>query len=511
MEFRKYIKAPKHTRTTHARHAEMSTLLSEEDLNDFISPALACTKPTTFTTEDTGLDANGEMAVGKEEETAQKVSITLSDCLACSGCITSSEEIMLQRQSHTVFLDAMRDRDPETLLAISISPQSRINMATYFGLDIETFNLTFINFFQREFQARFVLGLQIGRNVSIQRTIDYMRTWRESSPEDKRPRLSGICPGFVIYTEKTKGELVPLLVDIKSPQQITGNLLKGQYSDRKIYHLCIMACFDKKLEAARPDSEGEVDCVITPKEFLGMIEDMGISEEEFVSKYRSDDVSLYDQVTPEGWDPRVHWSTNSGSSSGGWAWQYIRSRQMEYPGSQIVTIPGKNSNVLEYRLMDSQGQEKLASSSELSGFRNIQNLVRHLSQSESAKKRHPARRVQVLRKRGPRANTKKKKCDHEGNDDNTPLEDHGACDPFHSEYIEVNASPGGCINGGGLINVATGKNERKEYTATLETAYYKQLPMLDPLITTTNIPGEFHYKFHAVEASKDIVTVGNKW
>ena len=76
------------------------SLLSEEDLNDFISPALACTKPTEIkkTKINNNVNDKGEYEVGVDEgedETLEKVTITLSDCLACSGCITSSEEIML--------------------------------------------------------------------------------------------------------------------------------------------------------------------------------------------------------------------------------------------------------------------------------------------------------------------------------------------------------------------------------------------------------------------------------
>lgn len=472
----------------------MSTLLSEEDLNDFISPALACTKPTTITAESDGLDENGELVVGKEAEQAQKVSITLSDCLACSGCITSSEEIMLQRQSHTVFLDAMKNFEDNSL-AVSISPQCRVNMAMHYGLTVQEFDLCFINFWKHVFNVKYVMGLQIGRNVSIQQSIANVTHWKSmlKDGDDNRPRLSAICPGFVIYTEKTKGELVPLLVNVKSPQQITGNLLKQQSPNT--YHLCIMACFDKKLEASRPDSEGEVDCVITPKEFLSMLEEIG--ETDFL-KYRTNDTSLYETFSPEGWDSKIHWSTNMGSSSGGWAYQYIQALQSLHDGSQIVTIPGKNSNITEYRLVNVEG-EKIASSTELSGFRNIQNLVRHLSQMKA----HPKRRIQVLKKRGLPSITKRT---DNGNKDKL------AADPYKTDYIEVNASPGGCINGGGLINNEVGKTQRKEFTARLQSEYYSSLPMINPLKYNTDlISGEYHYEFHAVEASKDIVTVGNKW
>lgn len=494
----------------------MSTLLSEEDLNDFISPALACTKPTKVKEEPNSVDSNGEYVVGKEIETAQKVSITLSDCLACSGCITSSEEIMLQRQSHTVFLKDMNNLQGKRL-AVTISPQCRVNMAMYYGLTVQKFDLCFINFFKTKFNAKYVMGLQIGRTISIQNTIKNVVQWKSQlkPSDDHRPRLSGICPGFVIYTEKTKGELVPLLVNVKSPQQITGRLLKKQ--DPNLYHLCIMACFDKKLEASRPDSAGEVDCVITPKEFLSMLDE--IDETDF-KKYLPDcetsnnnntTLSLYQELSPSGWNAKINWATNMGGSSGGWAYQYIRAMQLQNPNTEIVVLPGKNKNIKEYRLLDKISRRTVASSAELSGFRNIQNLVRNLNQSS----KFPKRRVAILKKRGRviKSENSDTTSDSSSFSSTTNDDDMLVADPFKTDYIEVNASPGGCINGGGLISIALNKIQRKEETMRLEKMYYESLPMVDPLLPLSfpNHDDTYSYEFHAIESSKDIVTVGSKW
>ncbi|KAK5959290.1 iron-sulfur cluster assembly protein NAR1 PWA37_003245 [Arxiozyma heterogenica] len=487
----------------------MSTLLSEEDLSDFISPALVCTKPTRVDEEPDSVDSNGEYVVGKEIETVQKVTITLSDCLACSGCITSSEEIMLQRQSHTVFLKDMEELQ-EKRLAVTISPQCRVNMAMYYGLTVQEFDLCFMNFFKIRFNAKYVMGLQIGRNISIQNSIDSVIQWKSQlkANDDHRPRLSGICPGFVIYTEKTKGELVPLLVNIKSPQQITGKLLKAQ--NPNLYHLCVMACFDKKLEASRPDSVGEVDCVITPKEFLSMLDEI---KEPNLKKYlpnthTANILSLYQELSPLGWDAKLNWSTNMGGSSGGWAYQYVRAMQSLNPDTEIVVLPGRNSNIKEYRLLDNITKKTVASSAELSGFRNIQNLVRNLNQNGKS----PRRRVAILKKRG-----KLNKSENSHNitaispmsNDNNSL----VADPYKTDYIEVNASPGGCINGGGLITISSGKSQRKEETMKLEKMYYESLSMVDPLLplSSPSHDNSYCYEFHAIESSKDIVTVGSKW
>lgn len=70
---------------------------------------------------------------------------------------------------------------------------------------------------------------------------------------------------------------MPHIATTKSPQQIMGSLvkqcLKSYAKQNKIYHVTVMPCYDKKLEASRPDffddttESREVDCVITACKF----------------------------------------------------------------------------------------------------------------------------------------------------------------------------------------------------------------------------------------------------
>lgn len=82
------------------------------------------------------------------------------------------------------------------------------------------------------------------------------------------------CAGWVCYAEKTHGNFIlPYISTTKSPQQIMGSLIKDwvskNLSGRSIYHVTVMPCYDKKLEAAREDffnqeiQSRDVDCVIT--------------------------------------------------------------------------------------------------------------------------------------------------------------------------------------------------------------------------------------------------------
>lgn len=79
------------------------------------------------------------------------------------------------------------------------------------------------------------------------------------------------------YAEKTHGSyILPYISTTKSPQQIMGSLIKQwvrhRIGKRSIYHVTVMPCYDKKLEAARDDffdketQSRDVDCVITASE-----------------------------------------------------------------------------------------------------------------------------------------------------------------------------------------------------------------------------------------------------
>ena len=82
--------------------------------------------------------------------------------------------------------------------------------------------------------------------------------------------------GWICYAEKTHGSFIlPYISTTKSPQQIMGSLVKDYLAQKlgkspdTFYHVTVMPCFDKKLEASRTDffndmfQTRDVDCVIT--------------------------------------------------------------------------------------------------------------------------------------------------------------------------------------------------------------------------------------------------------
>ncbi|KAH3901549.1 iron-sulfur cluster assembly protein NAR1 SCDLUD_003046 [Saccharomycodes ludwigii] len=489
----------------------MSAILSEEDLNDFISPGTACIKPIKNKQTQIEKTKDNELEVGKEDVDLEKVSISLQDCLACSGCITSSEELLLSKQSAKVFLDSWMNensiKNQDRILAVSISPQCRISLSKYFNdITVSEFDKIFLTIMHEKFGATYIVGTQIGREIAIEQMIDKLD--KCATPTGALPKLSSVCPGFVLYCEKTNPTLLPHLLNVKSPQQITGSVLKNGLRSNKIYHLSIMPCFDKKLEASREDGENEVDCVITPKEVVNMFADLNIDFNAYPVVLDKDAEVFYKKFNPSMLkvfsDPVRSWCSNEGSSSGGYAYQYILHEFKKYTENNtsdelysIETVHGKNNDIKEYRLM--KNGEIVKCSCELYGFRNIQNMVRKFTLKSPANK---------INKKLVKLNTRLNRL--KGTTTNTATSGVKV-DPFKSDFIEVMACPSGCINGGGLIFPEQTDNNAKRrtlYIKELNKRYEEQLKNL-PLIVKDDINKHdkhayYEYTFKSVKDSKDV-------
>merc|ERR1719453_652188 len=59
-----------------------------------------------------------------------KATVGLSDCLVCSGCVTSAETILLEQHSLEEFLK----RAPVETTVVSISPFVRVGLAQKWGI-----------------------------------------------------------------------------------------------------------------------------------------------------------------------------------------------------------------------------------------------------------------------------------------------------------------------------------------------------------------------------------------
>ncbi|CBZ23378.1 putative hydrogenase [Leishmania mexicana MHOM/GT/2001/U1103] len=301
---------------------------------DYIAPSSACIKPTLMSSG--GINAVGSAdptgstsgAVGMKRggnapslgpsiaaaaQHPDVVKISLQDCLACSGCVTTAETVLVNAQSRHEIVSALLTSSPWTSSRtatgsasrprlVSISSQSCASLAAYLHMPMAAVYEMVAGFMRATLTTA---GLQeAARNAEIAAagsprdvmrneeasgtsttatTYDATAVLSESEPPiyvvdlewaeqlsaeltaheyDRRRRGGGnaevgplplivsSCPGWVCYCEKQGSALLPHLCPVMSAQGIAGSYAKHTVA-ADLYHVSIQPCFDRKLEAAR--------------------------------------------------------------------------------------------------------------------------------------------------------------------------------------------------------------------------------------------------------------------
>lgn len=500
----------------------MSAILSADDLNDFISPSVACIKPIESLPSNnpapTDSSLEHEVILGSQQAPAPSddqpsgpSKISLTDCLACSGCVTSAEAVLVSLQSHSEVLGvldaapALRVQpdgsvtgleDPAAKLFVaSVSPQSRASLAAACGSGTTARQAG--RMIERVLGGRdglagggrfgngfeWVVDTSAARDACLVLGADEVRedgvvgAGRTST----RPVLTSSCPGWICYAEKTHPHVLPHLSKVKSPQALMGTLLKTTLSKKlgispdRIWHLAVMPCLDKKLEASREEltdsvwaGDGkpgrgvrDVDCVITSKEVLMLTESRGIDFFGLPKTQLSDQLPFPDQQLHDFLFPRrvERRSSPEAGSSGGNLHFILQDIISRNPGSHLQTTRGRNADVVEYNIVSAAG-EPVFKAAKYYGFRNIQNIVRKLKPAKVS--RMPGGK--------PFGSARRPTAQSKGLD---------------FGYVEVMACPGGCTNGGGQVKVSDpiiverkglganpGPQEQKDWLAQVDEAYF---------------------------------------
>lgn len=218
----------------------------------------------------------------------EKVEITLADCLACSGCITSAESVLITQQSQEELLrvlaenetcKANQELDKVRHIVCTVSQQPILSLAKRFQMSPGEC-LERLTGYLKRLGTDLVLDTRIADELSLIECRDefVQRFYADRNKESTKnfPMLTSSCPGWVCYAEKTHGSFIlPYIGTARSAQQMMGVLVKGALAEQlnvtrdKIYHVAVMPCYDKKLEASREDffdevtQSRDVDCVIT--------------------------------------------------------------------------------------------------------------------------------------------------------------------------------------------------------------------------------------------------------
>ncbi|GJJ06059.1 hypothetical protein Clacol_000247 [Clathrus columnatus] len=460
-----------------------SGALTLSDLNDFITPSQACIKPVEVevAADEPGaaatqinIDSVGnyyEVPAKDAQRPARKLKtakISLNDCLACSGCITSAESVLITMQSHEEVLSFLSNNPPpgspeHRIPVLSISPQSLASLSA--SISSTSAQPVSMRAILRRVQAfcRQALGFShafdttFARHLALLEQYREFKEWKEeTSTRDKNkfPMLASACPGWICYAEKTHAEMLPFISKTKSPQQIMGLLVKEwmgklwNQTPAEIYHVTVMPCYDKKLEASRLDFYNDVyktrhvDCVITTGELDLLMQEKGWDLSVKVSGEDAPDLAnTIDGI------PFPELVFHAGTSSGSYLHSII-SFITTYQENQGNTVR-LNSKIIrssdyeEFTLEDTVTGGVIFKGAKCYGFRNLQNVVRKVGKESG---------VHGLPGGAVRARARK-----------TPAEGQGRSsqDKTH-DFIEVMACPSGCVNGGGQIRPSSTRKVLEE-------------------------------------------------
>jgi len=264
----------------------------------------------------------GLLSTTTKQPKQEVAKVTMADCLACSGCVTSAETVLVEQHSlKTLEKKLAETTNTDTTVVFTISPAAWADLLRQFEISVGT-NKNNNNMIKR----RITTALQQACRASIVLDGSIPLQWslveaahefcdafleKNSTPNKENvplplplpsmalsstesqiygkstvtthttrsrsllPLVSSSCPALVCWIEKSQAALVPHLSTAKSPMAMAGTFFSS-IQQQNFLHVAIMPCHDKKLEASRKDfstnNKQEVDLVLTTKEWFQLLQ-----------------------------------------------------------------------------------------------------------------------------------------------------------------------------------------------------------------------------------------------
>lgn len=199
-------------------------------------------------------------------------------CVSCGQCIVACPTGALTEKDDTQkVIDAIND--PEKVVVVQTAPAVRAALGEEFGLPIGT-----------NVEGKMVAALRrLGFDKVFDTDFGADMTIMEEAHEfidrvqngGKLPIITSCSPGWVKFCEHYHPSLIENLSSCKSPQNMTGALIKTWFAEKEgidpknIVSVSVMPCVAKKFEIQRDDEAAagvpDVDISITTRELARMI------------------------------------------------------------------------------------------------------------------------------------------------------------------------------------------------------------------------------------------------
>ncbi|MDY3692368.1 MAG: [FeFe] hydrogenase, group A [Dysosmobacter sp.] len=206
-----------------------------------------------------------------------------TNCISCGQCaaacptgaITVRDEI---GKAWRVLYDA------DKRVVFQIAPAVRVAVGEAFGLEPGVNAIDKLVSALKMMGADEVYDTNFGADLTVmEESAEFLERLKKGGPF---PMFTSCCPAWIKYLEKENPKYLKNVSTCKSPMQMFAAVLKDQYKakdaadGRTTFHIAIMPCTAKKMEAKREefqhDGVPDVDLVLTTQEIITMIKESGI-------------------------------------------------------------------------------------------------------------------------------------------------------------------------------------------------------------------------------------------
>ena len=204
-------------------------------------------------------------------------------CVGCGQCaaVCTTGAITVKNQIGQAW-QALHD--PKNRVVVQIAPAVRVALGEEFGLPAGA------NVMDKLVKALKLMGVEevydtnfAADMTTISEAQEFLERLKNGGPF---PMFTSCCPAWVKYLELNDPKYLRNISSCKSPMEMFAAVLRDKYQakdaadGRRTYHMAIMPCTAKKMEAARAeftrDGQPDVDLVITTRELVDMIREAGI-------------------------------------------------------------------------------------------------------------------------------------------------------------------------------------------------------------------------------------------
>lgn len=199
-------------------------------------------------------------------------------CVSCGQCINACPTGALTEKDCTQdVIDAIND--PDKIVIVQTAPAVRAALGEEFGMPIGTNVEGKMVAALRRLGFDKVFDTDFGADMTImEEATEFIDRVKNGG---KLPIITSCSPGWVKFCEHYYPNLTENLSSCKSPQQMTGALIKTWYAEKegidpsKIVSVSVMPCVAKKFEIMRNDEAAaglpDVDISISTRELARMI------------------------------------------------------------------------------------------------------------------------------------------------------------------------------------------------------------------------------------------------